>query len=313
MERLLADAQKLTGVKYDISNLGDVYEAIHVIQGELGLTDVAALEAQTTLTGSFNAMKASWTNVMAAMTTGEGLDVAVQNLSTTAGSFINVAMQMFSEFVTQVPTLVSGIGEAVVANSPQLIASSVEMIGQLAIGFLEGIPTFIENVPTFFSEVSASFSEIDWASIGGSIIEGIKSGVVAAASSLWSAVSEAASGAINWVKEKLRINSPSKVFADEVGRWIPEGMAVGIKGNLTPVKTSVDAMAATASAELRRAASPSVGFNQAVSQTPRLGQNVPQQPQKIVIEFTGSLAQLGRVLQPHIKAEEQRRGPQYVR
>ena len=59
MERLLKDAQQISGVKYDISNLGDVYDAIHVIQGELGLTGVAASEAATTFSGSFGAMKAA--------------------------------------------------------------------------------------------------------------------------------------------------------------------------------------------------------------------------------------------------------------
>ena len=64
MERLLKDAEKLSGVKYDISNLGDVYDAIHVIQGDLGLTGVAAAEAATTFSGSFGAMKAAAQNLM---------------------------------------------------------------------------------------------------------------------------------------------------------------------------------------------------------------------------------------------------------
>ena len=59
MQRLLADASKLSGVEYNIDNLGDVYDAIHVIQQDLGLTGVAAAEASTTFTGSFEAMKAA--------------------------------------------------------------------------------------------------------------------------------------------------------------------------------------------------------------------------------------------------------------
>ena len=62
MERLLADAEKLTGVHYDISNLNEVYEAIHVIQGELGITGTSALEAATTIQGSVATMKSAWTN-----------------------------------------------------------------------------------------------------------------------------------------------------------------------------------------------------------------------------------------------------------
>ena len=102
MQRLLTDAQKISGVKYDISNLGDVYSAIHVIQGELGLTGVAAEEAKTTLTGSFNALKASWENTMAALTTGEGLETALANLSTSVGNFANNILQMLGQVAPHV-------------------------------------------------------------------------------------------------------------------------------------------------------------------------------------------------------------------
>ena len=64
MERLLADAQKITGVKYDINNLSDVYSAIHVIQGQLDITGTTAKEAATTISGSFASMKAAAKNVM---------------------------------------------------------------------------------------------------------------------------------------------------------------------------------------------------------------------------------------------------------
>ena len=70
MERLLADAQKITGVKYDINNLSDVYEAIHVIQGELGITGTTAKEAEHTLSGSFNSMKAAAQNFMGELVLG---------------------------------------------------------------------------------------------------------------------------------------------------------------------------------------------------------------------------------------------------
>ena len=64
MERLLKDAKKITGIKYNINNLSDVYEAIHVIQKELGITGTTAEEAEKTLTGSFSALKASWNNFL---------------------------------------------------------------------------------------------------------------------------------------------------------------------------------------------------------------------------------------------------------
>ena len=70
MERLLADAEKFSGVRYDISNLNDVYEAIHVIQDNLGVTGTTAKEASSTFSGSFASMKAAAKNLLGVMTTG---------------------------------------------------------------------------------------------------------------------------------------------------------------------------------------------------------------------------------------------------
>lgn len=79
MQRLLKDAQKLTGVKYDISNLNDIFQAIHVIQGELGITGTTAKEAEETISGSINSLKASWDNFL----NGSGdLDTVVENAKT---------------------------------------------------------------------------------------------------------------------------------------------------------------------------------------------------------------------------------------
>ena len=70
MERLLADAQKISGVEYNIDNLSDVYSAIHVIQGQLDITGTTAKEAATTISGSFNQMKAAAKNVMGEIALG---------------------------------------------------------------------------------------------------------------------------------------------------------------------------------------------------------------------------------------------------
>lgn len=311
MERLLKDAQELTGVEYNIDNLGDVYSAIHAIQGSLGLTGVAADEAKTTLTGTLGAMKASWTNLLAALTTGEGLDAAMQNLTTSVSSFATVALEMFGNLMTQVPTLLSGLAGAFIEAAPELLASGVELIAQLITGFLNGIPTFLENVPVFAGQVSDAMGEIDWASMGKAIIDGIIAGVKAAASALWEAVQSAAGAALNWAKGVLGINSPSKVFADEVGRWIPEGMAVGIEANLSPVNESIRGMANTASVELQRAKAPGATWQPQLPSA-ALAEDKPQTQPVFVVRFDGELAQLGRILQPYIVQEGQRRGTAFV-
>jgi hypothetical protein len=84
MERLLKDAEKLTGKKYDISNLSDVYEAIHVIQGELGITGTTANEAATTVSGSFNMLKSSFTDFLGNLALGQDVGDSLTNVITSA-------------------------------------------------------------------------------------------------------------------------------------------------------------------------------------------------------------------------------------
>ena len=112
-------------MEYNLDNLGDVYSAIHVIQENLGLTGVAADEAKSTFTGSMAAVQASWENVMAAMTTGEGLDVALQNMSESVGNFLNVILSMLGELAPQIPDFLKGLADTVIANAPALIEGGV--------------------------------------------------------------------------------------------------------------------------------------------------------------------------------------------
>ena len=88
MERLLADAEKLTGVKYDISNLSDVYNAIHAIQENIGITGTTAEEAGSTIQGSLSSVQAAWSNVLVGMASdGANMDTLIGNLLATVESF----------------------------------------------------------------------------------------------------------------------------------------------------------------------------------------------------------------------------------
>lgn len=88
MERLLKDAKELTGVEYDISSLADVYTAIHVIQEEMGITGTTAKEASTTLTGSFNSMKAAAQNVLGDLALGRPMEESLEALKETTDTFL---------------------------------------------------------------------------------------------------------------------------------------------------------------------------------------------------------------------------------
>ena len=128
MERLLADAQALTGVEYNIDNLGDVYEAIHVIQGELGLTGVAAQEASETFSGSFNAMKAAAQNVLGSLALGENVGPALTDLIDTVDTFI------FNNLIPMLGTIVR--------NMPNVIATFIR----------EGFPMLLNHFNNFLVE-----------------------------------------------------------------------------------------------------------------------------------------------------------------
>ena len=104
MQRLLADAEKLTGVKYDINNLSDVYSAIHAIQGKLDITGTTAKEAATTFTGSFESMKAAAQNVLGKIAIGENVTPALQSLLETTRTFL------FNNFFPMIGNILSGLG-----------------------------------------------------------------------------------------------------------------------------------------------------------------------------------------------------------
>lgn len=418
MQRLLADAQKLTGVKYDINNLSDVYQAIHAIQDNLKITGTTALEASTTLSGSAQTMKAAFTDVLGNLAIGENIRQSFTNLAesistfvfdnlipmignifkslpeglmaftqtmgpllmTKGGDLINNFAQGFQtglpqliskagdlvvklidgftknapqmikagvEFlknltkgvVDSIPTLIEKAGEialklvdAFVKVAPQLLSAGVELITNLATGFFQKLPEIltkigeflvnliqkiVEKAPEFLAKgkelinklkegmssvkdaakqavvtiitnilefikskvgeflnkgkelvsklkdgfvqkkndvVNAAKQIIEnakkavedfknrFVSVGKNIIEGIAQGIRDGARAVVNAAKDAAQRALNAAKSFLGIKSPSRVFAKEVGKFIPEGMAMGISKNLSPVKSALKEM-----------------------------------------------------------------------
>lgn len=104
MQRLLADAEKLTGVKYDINNLSDVYNAIHAIQENLDITGTTAKEAASTFSGSFESMKAAAQNVLGKIAIGENILPSLRALLDTTSTFL------FNNFLPMLGNVFSGLG-----------------------------------------------------------------------------------------------------------------------------------------------------------------------------------------------------------
>lgn len=409
MERLLADATKLSGVKYDISNLNDVYEAIHVIQGELGITGTTAKEASETIEGSMNAAKAAYDNFLNGTISGEEfaetLGVAAENIASNlaviiqnfadqlpgivyvvaerlpeliatlgppildalmaiaksaltvggeiasmiaagikekgpevlegakeiagsiasgiaekgpdvmakAGDIVNGVLDtvtqklpdvvtkglemsgkladgvlqnapaaitatgntlnmMLDNLLTGLPQmmesgvqLIQHLAEGLIQNGPAVLTSiaevllqlittiaehlpeilqkGVELIGQLAAGLIQAIPDAVAGMGQVLQNIGDAVKEIDWAALGKAIIDGIIEGLKSAGSALFGALKGLAGEALSAAKDSLKINSPSKVFRDEVGAAIPEGMAVGVEENAYMVSDAVEDMA----------------------------------------------------------------------
>lgn len=139
MQRLLNDATKISGVKYDLGNLADMYSAIHIIQQEMDITGTTVKEAATTLTGSFAAMKAAAENVMGNWSTGADLTEPLQALADTAQTFL------VDNLLPMIGNVLAGIPEIVYSLVPELLQTGTELLSSLAQGFTEGIPEFFST------------------------------------------------------------------------------------------------------------------------------------------------------------------------
>lgn len=392
MERLLADAEELTGVKYDMSNFSDVILAIQAIQENMGIAGTTTKEAMHTIEGSAASVNAAWQNVITAIGSGEGLDEAINNLVEgifggeggggllenilpriqtvmegigtfveTAAPFITeklpvliesvlpsllqsattligalgegllaalpalipVAMDIIVQLVQmliqgapqlievgiqaivelanglaqalptlipmaieailaivdalienidllidaaiaiimglaegliealpqlieRIPEIITKIVSALIENAPKLLEAAVELIVTLGRGLIEAIPQLIANIPEIISALKNGFIEYvgEMMSVGADIVNGIWEGISGAWGDLVAKAKEKLSSLADLGKKALKIGSPSKVFRDEVGRWIPEGIAVGIEANADSMTTAVDDMVA---------------------------------------------------------------------
>ena len=422
MQRLLNDAEKLTGKKYDISSFSDVTQAIHAIQTQMGITGTTAKEAATTISGSFNMMKSAAKDFLGNLTLGRDVSKSMENLVTSTGTFLsnllpalgNIAKGLVNVIGTTFPQMFSKIGNSLGASMPGLISKGLTMVTQftaslrknagkfvsagmemllklaqgwansmpvmiqkipqiitniaglindnapkimvtggkiiitLVKGLINAIPTLIANIPQILRAMWNAFTAFNWMSLGSSMISGIAgalrsgigslfsaaqslcvtivnafinlptvlfnagataivhliqgfrsawgvitsiggrivvaviSGLVSLASRMWSSAKSAASRmfsafrAVSWgsvgthiisgiirgiagaagklfsamknlaskalsaAKKVLGINSPSRVFAAEVGRWIPAGIAVGVTQNSGMLSSVMD-------------------------------------------------------------------------
>lgn len=145
MERLLTDATKISGVKYDISNLNDVFEAIHVIQGELGITGTTAQEASETISGSLGMMKSAWSNLVS------GLGDTSADFDSLLKNFIDSVGTLGKNLLPVVKTALKGVVRLIKELAPQIIAMLPPLFAELLPAVIEAttglISALVQNFP----------------------------------------------------------------------------------------------------------------------------------------------------------------------
>lgn len=191
MERLLSDAQKLSGIKYDISNFSDITQAIHVIQTEMGITGTTAKEASTTIEGSINSVKSAWNNLLVGITNPDAdWDMLIDGLVDTvtkAGENILPAVKtaligvsalirdLFPIIAQEIPLLISDILpnlvkcgvkivssliEGVQQNLPALMDSAIQIIMTLATALMDMLPQILQAGITILIELTKGIAEM---------------------------------------------------------------------------------------------------------------------------------------------------------
>jgi phage-related protein len=153
MQRLLADAEKLTGVKYDINNLSDVYSAIHAIQENLDITGTTAKEAASTFSGSFESMKAAAQNVLGKIAIGENILPSLRALLDTTSTFL------FNNFLPMLGNIFSGLGVLLSEGISDVVSHIFgESIGNAVNGQLSRVVGIFQ---TFFDMIFGSLNRED--------------------------------------------------------------------------------------------------------------------------------------------------------
>ena len=182
MERLLADAEKLTGVKYDINNLNDVYQAIHAVQEEMGITGTTAKEAASTLEGSMASAKAAWDNFMNGSGDADQLadafataaDNIVKNLAEIIPRFAETLPALGGAIIAQIPGLVAAIVPAVLSAGQSVLkqlqdavldfdfAGTADKVVQMITDFIEGdgLGSLLDTLATIFTGIVNGLSSM---------------------------------------------------------------------------------------------------------------------------------------------------------
>lgn len=176
MARLLKDAEKISGVKYDLSSYGDVVQAIHVMQEEMGIAGTTSKEAASTISGSIASMKGSWQNLLTAISSDDlpfddyvkqfvdSASTVVTNLlpriNTALNGVVTLVQQLAPKIIAKLPELMSTLLPAVISAATSLITSIAQALPGLIDVIVASAPAFIQGFVQIFNAIITALPTI---------------------------------------------------------------------------------------------------------------------------------------------------------
>jgi phage-related protein len=177
----------------------------------------------------------------------------MQNLPTIIEKGAVLVGKIAQGFIQNLPAIVSALAKmfenivsTIASNLPNMLQQGIEILGKIIAGLIRAIPDVVSAIGQINETIKNTLKNVDWAQLGKDIINGIIAGLYALGSSIGNALKDIVTQGLDAAKKKLGIASPSKVFRDEVGKWIPAGIAVGIEANTDEVTGAIDDMKAQA-------------------------------------------------------------------
>lgn len=182
MKRLLSDAEKLTGQRYDISSFADITQAIHAIQTQMDITGTTAKEASTTISGSWGSLKAAFENTLVGLTTGgEMFDQSLDALVDSAKTFGQNVIPAITGALSGVGSLIESLAPVIVAELPSMVSDIlphlVSATKSLVTGLISQLPALgkavLDAIPSIFDGMTDVIGESSVGKLKGSF-EGLK-------------------------------------------------------------------------------------------------------------------------------------------
>lgn len=270
MERLLADAEKLSGVKYDISSFADIIAAIHEIQKDQGIFETTKNEAEKTISGSVNAAKAAWQNLLSGLADGnQDIDQLVNNLAdsvmkavnqivprlqTMAPRLVQAVQTLVSTLGPQLPGIINTILPGMVEAATTLITGLADVLPDLLGSIIDVLPNVVKQIggalkklfPSLLKTFKSLIGKLDFKGLGTAIGSGLRSIVTNLPT-----IMQGIGSAIKWAWENIAYPLIQGIFkgifgidlpewdtvVDSITTWWNDNVVAGLYGALTAIWT----------------------------------------------------------------------------